>query len=79
MTRGAERRSRSARGRDGDVRPLQVGTARRIGKALTNNPPYPVGGRAIVAYTLTPARAYIRRGAKDAQGTKRPQWLAPRR
>jgi len=49
MTRGAERRSRSyARGRRGDVRLLEVGTARRIGKALTNSPPYPVGGRAIV-------------------------------
>jgi len=68
MTRGAERRSRSyARGRRGDVRLLEVGTARRIGKALTNSPPYPVGGRAIVAYTLATARSrtYIRRGEKD--------------
>ena len=75
MTHGVERKSRSyARRRGRQYTSVEVGTARRIGKALTNNPPYLVGGGAIVGYSrrlgrIYPRPAYILREMREGRDT----------
>ncbi|EGI66682.1 hypothetical protein G5I_04799 [Acromyrmex echinatior] len=63
---------------------VEVGTARRIGKALTNNLPYLVGVcdrwlLTTLAWSYIPALAGTYCEERRTRETKRPWWLAPGR